>query len=72
MRPGANPAPSNIAAIASIPGRREGSAARDAGPIRTRAPPPINRSTEIIRSGRPIGLNNEMSGSGDWRVLSQF
>mgnify|MGYP002887756355 CR=1 FL=1 len=64
--------PSKIPALASIPGPREGSAARDAGPVRARAPPPIGRSTEIIRPGRPIGLTNGMSGSDGWRVLSQF
>ena len=64
--------PSKIPALASIPGPREGSAARDVGPVRARAPPPIGRSTEIIRPGRPIGLTNGMSGSDGWRVLSQF
>ena len=64
--------PSKIPALASIPGPREGSAACDAGPVRARAPPPIGRSTEIIRPGRPIGLTNGMSGSDGRRVLSQF
>ena len=64
--------PSKIPALASIPGPREGSAVRDAAPVRACAQPPIGRSTEIILPGRPIGLTNGMSGSDGWRVLSQF